>query len=52
MKTAIVIGATGVTGKYITNNLLANDAYGQVIVFSRRALNQNHPKLVVHLVDF
>jgi uncharacterized protein YbjT (DUF2867 family) len=52
MKTAIVIGATGVTGKYITSNLLANDAYGQVIVFSRRALAQDHPKLVNHLVDF
>ncbi|MBE9539680.1 MAG: NAD(P)H-binding protein [Proteobacteria bacterium] len=52
MKTAIVIGATGVTGKHITSHLLANDAYGQVIVFSRRTLTQKHPKLVVHLVDF
>ncbi len=52
MKTAIVIGATGVTGKHITSSLLADETYGQVIVFSRRALAQNHPKLLVHLVDF
>lgn len=52
MKTALVIGATGLTGRYITHNLLAAEAYGQVVVFSRRALPEQHPKLVNHVVDF
>ena len=52
MKTALVIGATGLTGRYITHNLLAAEAYEQVVVFSRRALPEQHPKLVNHVVDF
>lgn len=52
MKTALVIGATGLTGQYITHNLLASDQYDRVIVFSRRALAEKHPKLVNHVVDF
>jgi len=52
MKTAIVIGATGATGKHITKELLGNDNYHKVIVFSRRLIDQKHPKLINHLVDF
>lgn len=52
MRTAIVIGATGVTGKHITRKLLAAKAYKKVLVFSRRALAYKHPKLVNHVVDF
>lgn len=52
MKTALVIGATGLTGRYITHNLLASKHYTQVVVFSRRALAETHPKLINHVVDF
>jgi len=52
MKTAIVIGATGLTGQHITHYLLASDQYEKVIVFSRRGLAEKHPKLVNHVVDF
>ncbi|MDH4041600.1 MAG: NAD(P)H-binding protein [Gammaproteobacteria bacterium] len=52
MKTAIVIGATGLTGRHITRKLLASEEYARVITFSRRALRLIHPKLSSHVVDF
>ena len=52
MKTAIVIGATGLIGKHLTKLLLANPAYSTVKVFVRRSLNISNPKLEEHIVDF
>lgn len=52
MKTAIVIGATGLIGNLLVNKLLNDDRYKSVKVFSRRSTGINHPKLEEHLVDF
>jgi uncharacterized protein YbjT (DUF2867 family) len=52
MKTAIVIGATGLIGKLLVNKLLSDDRYQRVIVFVRRTLNLSNPKLEEHIVDF
>jgi uncharacterized protein YbjT (DUF2867 family) len=52
MKTAIVIGATGLIGKHITKLLLDNPAYSTVKVFVRRSLNISNPKLEEHIVNF
>ena len=52
MRTAIIIGATGLTGKHITRCLLETDDYSQVIVFTRRALDFEHEKLRNHVVNF
>jgi len=52
MKTAIIIGATGVTGAPLTQYLLNSDDYQYVIVFSRRELGFTHEKLTTHLVNF
>ncbi|MGH1371042.1 MAG: NAD(P)H-binding protein [Cellvibrionaceae bacterium] len=52
MKTAIIIGATGVTGRPLTNYLLNSANYSRVVVFSRRAINSDNPKLTNHIVDF
>ena len=52
MKTAIVIGATGLIGKHLTKLLLANPAYSTVKVFVRRSLNISNPKLEEHIVNF
>ncbi|MEM7357881.1 MAG: NAD(P)H-binding protein [Pseudomonadota bacterium] len=51
-KTAIVIGATGVTGRPLVDALLEHNAYQKVLVFSRRDLQIDHAKLVVQVVDF
>lgn len=50
-KTAIILGATGLTGSLLLENLLNNDAYAKVIVFSRSKTEFNHPKLDVVITD-
>ncbi|MEO8232252.1 MAG: NAD(P)H-binding protein [Ignavibacteriota bacterium] len=52
MKTAIVIGATGLVGSFITQKLLDDDRYSKVKVFVRNSLEIKHPKLEEHIVDF
>ena len=52
MTTAIVIGATGATGQPLLELLLAGDDYAEVLVFTRRRLPIEHPKLTQHIVDF
>ncbi|MBT8142530.1 MAG: NAD(P)H-binding protein [Gammaproteobacteria bacterium] len=52
MKTALVIGATGLTGKHIVSNLLDSNAYAKVVIFTRRELPLDNPKLVCKIVDF
>jgi uncharacterized protein YbjT (DUF2867 family) len=52
MKTAIVIGATGLVGSFITLKLLDDSRYDKVKVFVRNSLELNHPKLEEHIVNF
>jgi len=52
MKTAIVIGATGLVGNHITRKLINDDRYEKVKVFTRRSLEISNPKLEEHLVNF
>ena len=55
MNTAIVIGATGVTGKPLTEFLLRSEHYQKVVVFSRRPFslpNIDNSKLENHVVNF
>lgn len=50
-KTAIIIGATGLTGGHLLDLLLADDAYDKVIVPTRRSTGKKHPKLEEHIID-
>ncbi|MGF1554894.1 NAD(P)H-binding protein [Paucihalobacter sp.] len=50
-KTAIILGATGLTGSLLLDNLLNNDAYAKVIVFSRSKIEISHPKLEILIID-
>lgn len=49
---ALIIGATGATGKPLIQHLLKDDRFSEVHVFTRREMPIEHPKLKVHLVDF
>lgn len=49
---ALVIGATGATGKDLVNKLLDDKDYEKVDVFVRKPLAIDNPKLNVHIVDF
>lgn len=50
-KTAIIIGATGLTGSLLLNRLLQDDRYKTIKLFSRRPCNIENPKIEEHLVD-
>ena len=49
---ALIIGATGATGKDLVTQLLADDTYSEVHCFVRKPLVLSHPKLHAHVVDF
>ncbi|PQJ09418.1 NADH-quinone oxidoreductase subunit F [Flavipsychrobacter stenotrophus] len=52
MRTAIVIGATGLVGNELTRLLLKDSRIGQVKIFVRRKTGLSHSKLEEHIVDF
>ncbi len=51
MKSAIILGATGLTGSYVLDKLLANNNYNKIIIFSRSELEVKHDKLEVIVCD-
>jgi len=52
MRSAIVVGATGLTGTSLIEQLCENDDYVSVIVIARRKLQYKHPKLEVKIRNF
>jgi uncharacterized protein YbjT (DUF2867 family) len=52
MKTALVIGATGLVGSQLVRLLLDDARFGQVLVFARRSTGLKHAKLKEHITDF
>jgi len=51
MKTAILLGATGLTGGILLQKLLNDPRYGKIILFSRSSVKINNSKIEEHLVD-
>ena len=49
---ALIIGATGATGKDLVSQLLTDKGYDEVNVFVRRPLAVENPKLKTHIVNF
>ncbi|MEM8520890.1 NAD(P)H-binding protein [Flavobacterium sp. PL12] len=52
MKTALVIGSTGLIGSHLLNILLERNEYSKVIAFTKRDLGIKNSKLVQHIIDF
>ncbi len=52
MKTALVVGASGLVGSFVLKHLLSHPEYSEVIVLGRKPLNQTHPKLKEVIVSF
>ena len=52
MKTALVIGSTGLIGKELLSILLANPTYNKVVTFVKRDTGIEHTKLTQHITDF
>lgn len=51
-KTAIVIGATGLTGFALTKQLIENDNFDRIIVLGRSKTGLQSDKLKEHIVNF
>ena len=52
MKNALVIGGTGLVGRYLLSELLENGSYKKVVVLTRSLINLSHPNLEQKIVDF
>jgi uncharacterized protein YbjT (DUF2867 family) len=52
MKTALVIGATGLVGSNLVDLLLADPGFSKVILFLRKPSGRKDPKLEEHVIDF
>ena len=50
-KTAIILGATGLTGGILLHRLLKDDRYSKIKLFSRSSVKLDHPKIEEHLTD-
>ena len=49
---ALIIGATGATGKDLLAKLLEDEAFSEIHSFVRKPMSISHPKLHTHVVDF
>ncbi|HLV63738.1 NAD(P)H-binding protein [Galbibacter sp.] len=50
-KTAIILGATGLTGNILLQRLLEDDRYGQIVLFSRNSSGRNGPKVKEYIIN-
>jgi uncharacterized protein YbjT (DUF2867 family) len=51
-KTAVVLGATGLIGQHLVQELLQNEFFSRVRILVRRPLTLNHPKVDIQVVNF
>lgn len=52
MKKAIILGATGMVGAALLEQLLASDDYSEIVIFVRRKSGITHSKLTEYVVEF
>ena len=50
-KTAIILGATGLTGGILLEKLLADTSFKKIKLFSRSSVHKNSPRIEEHLID-
>ena len=51
-KTALLLGATGLVGSHLLQQLLESPHYAHVVAFVRRPMEAQHPKLRQEILDF
>jgi uncharacterized protein YbjT (DUF2867 family) len=52
MKTAIIIGATGLTGTQLVDLLINDTRFNKILVFGRRSIEIQNQKIEEHIIDF
>lgn len=50
-KTAIILGATGLTGRILLKKLIADTSYEKITLFSRRSVGNTSKKVQEHLIN-
>ena len=50
-KTALIFGATGLTGSLVLEQLLSDEKYAMIKLFSRKASGTSHPKVKEYIGD-
>lgn len=50
-KSALILGATGLIGGHLLDELLASDAYDRITTVGRRSTGKTHPKLIEHIFE-
>lgn len=51
-RTVNIIGATGLVGRRLTEQLLAEPGIETIRIFTRRSTGFQHPRIVEHIIDF
>lgn len=51
MKTAIILGASGLTGSILLEKLIEDDSFERIKLFSRKSIGKSSPKIEEHIVD-
>lgn len=51
-KKALIVGATGVVGREILNELLRDESYDEITIWVRRDPGISHPKLQTKIINF
>lgn len=51
MKTAIILGATGLTGSLLLEKLINDSSFEKIKLFSRSSAENKSPKIEEHLID-
>ena len=52
MKTAIIFGVTGLTGKALLHNIVEDDRYSKIYIVTRRPCGFIHPKVEEILFNY
>jgi len=52
MKTALVVGATGLVGRYLVDELLEHGTFDRVVIWVRKPIDLQHPILHQKMIDF
>lgn len=50
-KTAVLLGATGLTGSHLLERLQDDDKYQEIKIFTRNSTGKSHPKIKEFIVD-
>ena len=51
-KTALLLGASGLIGGFLLQALLESESYNKVVIFTRKELGIDNPKLEQHVIGF